>query len=111
MTTLRRSDLEAEIARARRRYAWLLAELAEALEAPCTWELLEEALCWHVVLRDALEPDVDVEVLEEALIVRADAADRMRQALLPVPPAFDVSRARIRFESGVLEIRVQRRRS
>ena len=111
MTPLTRTDLELEMARARRRHAWLLAEITGALEAPCTWELLEEALCWHVVLRDALEPDVDVQVLEEALIVRAAAPDRMRQALLPVPAPFDAARMRIRFESGLLEIRIQRRRS
>jgi hypothetical protein len=111
MPPLKRIELEEEMARARRRHAWILAEIADALEAPCTWELLEEALCWHVVLRDALEPDVDVEVLEEALIVRAAAADRMRQALLPVPARFDAARMRIRFESGLLEIRIQRRSS
>jgi len=109
MMTMRRTDLEEEMARARSRYAWMLAEIAEALEAPCAWELIEEALCWHVVLRDAVEPDVDVEMLEEALIVRATIADRLRHALLPVPSPFQVAGARVRFKAGVLEVRVYQR--
>ena len=106
MTTVRRTEVETEMARARRRYAWLLMETADALEAPCTWELIEETLCWHVVLRDAVDPDVDVEILDEALVVRAIAADRLRHALLPIPTPFVTAHTRIRFEAGVLEVRV-----
>jgi len=110
MTIMRRAEVELEMTRARRRYAWLLMEIADALDAPCAWELTEEALCWHVVLRDAVEPDVDVEVLDQALVVRATVADRLRHALLPIPAPFDASHTRIRFEAGVLEVRVYQRR-
>ncbi|MHC4957648.1 MAG: hypothetical protein ACYTGN_04675 [Planctomycetota bacterium] len=110
MTTPGRDEVEQEMARARRRYAWLLMEVADAHEAPCTWELMEEALCWHVVLRDAVEPDVDVEILDQALVVRATVADRLRHALLPVPAPFDAAHARIRFQAGVLEVRLYQQR-
>ena len=111
MTTMERTEVEQEMASARRRYAWLLLQTADALEAPCAWELIEEALCWHVVLRDAVEPDVDVEVVDSVLMVRATVANEFRHALLPIPAAFDAAHARIRFEGGVLEVRVFLRKS
>jgi hypothetical protein len=106
MTIMERTAVEQEMASARRRYAWLLLQTADALEAPCAWELIEETLSWHVVLRDAVDPDVDVEVLEQMLMVRATVANELRHALLPIPAAFDAAGAQIRFEGGVLEIRV-----
>ena len=106
MTIMVRTEVEREMASARRRYTWLLLQTTDALEAPCAWELIEESLCWHVVLRDAMEPDVDVEVVDSVLMVRATVANELRHALLPVPAAFDAARARIRFEGGVLEVRV-----
>jgi len=59
-----------------------------------------------IILRDAIEPDVDVEVLDSVLMVRATIANELRHALLPIPAAFDAAHARIRFEGGVLEVRV-----
>ena len=103
-----KETLEREIARLRRRYHHLLGEAVESLEAPCLWDVTAEALCWKVFLDEVLEPDVDVEFLAEAIVVRGEtAARRLKQALLPVPTPFNPRRARIRFVAGVLEIRVQ----
>jgi len=105
---LLRESLEQEIERLRRIHLHLLAEVAEGIEAPCLWDLDESCLHWRVFLADVLEPDLDVEVLDrEVIVVRGQAEpQRMRQALVLVPAPFSASRARIRFEAGVLEIRL-----
>ena len=104
-------ELAREIERLRRLHLAALEEAAAVLEAPCAWEMAEEVLCWHVVLRDVLEPDLDIEVLEDALVVRAAVEGSMgmlRRAVLPVPRPFDPRRPAIRFEAGVLEVRILR---
>ncbi|MHC4551099.1 MAG: hypothetical protein ACYTEZ_20300 [Planctomycetota bacterium] len=104
-----REAVAREMERLRRRHLHLLEEAARWLEAPCVWELEEEALHWHVVLRDVFEPDIDVEFVPEAIVVRGVVGMRagvVRQALLPVPTPFDPRRASIRFRAGVLEIHV-----
>jgi hypothetical protein len=69
-----------------------------------------EALRWHVVLIDALEPDVDVEVLDEVLVVRAAVGERgVRVGLCLVPRFFDARAARLEFRGEVLEVRLERR--
>jgi hypothetical protein len=100
---LERSLLALEIERVRRRYVSLLEEAAEA---PCAWELLDEGLCWHVVLRDALEPDVDVELLEDAIVVRAMVEGSLRLTLLPVPSPFRPPRPLLHFAAERLEVRL-----
>lgn len=105
----RRWDLAQEIERLRRRYASVFEDTPDAVEAASVWEVAEETLCWHVVLRDALEPDIDVELLGDAIVVRAAPEERtgcLRQTILPVPSPFDASRSVVRFDAGVLEIRV-----
>ena len=103
------SGLAREIERLRRRHAAVLAEVAAAIEAPSAWELAGGTLCWHVVLCDVLEPDVDVEMLEDAVVVRGAAArGAMRLALLPVPPPYDVRRVAVRYRHGFLEVRIER---
>ncbi|MHC4137796.1 MAG: hypothetical protein ACYTDU_08445 [Planctomycetota bacterium] len=74
--------------------------------APCVWELAERTLCWHVVLRGVVEPDIDVEVRGDALVVRAAFGDAFLQAVLPVPRPYDTRRATVRFQASVLEVRV-----
>jgi hypothetical protein len=76
--------------------------------APCIWELAERTLCWHVVLRDVVEPDIDVEVRGDALVVRAALGDTFLQAVLAVPRPFDTRCATVRFHASVLEVRVGR---
>jgi len=102
------ADLAREIERLRRLYAPLVfGDLPGAREAPAAFDVERRALCWHVVLRDVLEPDVDVEVLEDALVVRARLEERsFRIALCPVPHPFDARRARLRFLGEVLEVRI-----
>jgi hypothetical protein len=92
----------------RRRF---LDEAADAREVPAVWEAEEGAILWHVVLADVLEPDVDVEVTEEVIVVRAAPLPprrRLRVGLLPVPRGFDATRVTVRLEGGRLEVRVLR---
>lgn len=98
-----------EIERLRRRYAPLLHEPPEAREAPARWTYVGRTLHWHVVVEEAAEPDIDVEILPELLVIRArvEAADhRLLQAILPVPEGFRAEDARILCECGHVEIRL-----
>jgi hypothetical protein len=105
------SWLEAEIDRLRQRHAGLLRERAEAQELQAMWTLRGDVLRWHVVLDDVAEPDIDVEIVSEAFIVRARPLSRregLLVGLLPVPAGFDLMRPEIRCEEGFLEIQVLR---
>ena len=83
--------------------------MPEAREAAARWTLAEGVLRWHLVLEEVLEPDVDVEITQEVLVVRAQPQARrpLLLALLPVPSGFDIANPQIRFERGYLEVRVQ----
>ena len=102
-----RDTLAREIDRLRRRHAHLLAECREA---PSLWDLVGHTLEWRVFLDDVAEPDFDVEVLHEVIVVRG-TLDRgehpHRQALLPLPAPYAEQCLRMRFVSGVLEIRIE----
>jgi hypothetical protein len=105
--------LEHEIERLRRRYAVLFRELPATRELPARWTFGRGALCWIVPLDEedeVLEPDIDVEITSEILVVRArpQADEHLTLlGLLPVPPNFDIGNPRIRYEEGFLEIRVR----
>jgi len=99
--------LAREVERVRRLYAWLLSEVPGTREAQAVWELSGRTICWHVVLRDIDEPDIDVEMLPDAVVVRAGAEQGMRLAVLPLPAPFRPRRPVVRFAMGVLEVRVE----
>jgi len=105
--------LEREIERLRRRHAALLRELPATRELPARWTFGRRALCWIIPLDEedeVLEPDIDVEITAEVLVVRARPQSDEHLTLLgllPVPPNFDIRNARIRYEEGFLEIRVR----
>ena len=105
--------LEREIERQRRRHAALLRELPATRELPARWTFGRRALCWIIPLDEedeVLEPDIDVEITAEVLVVRARPQSDEHLTLLgllPVPPNFDIRNARIRYEEGFLEIRVR----
>ncbi len=105
--------LEREIERLRRRHVALLRELPETRELPARWTYGRHALCWIVPLDvedEVLEPDIDVEITSEVLVVRARPQSDERLillGLLPVPPSFDILHPAIRYEEGFLEIRVR----
>ncbi len=108
---VRLRELREEIERLRRRYAPLLHEPPEAREAQARWTYGGRTLRWHVVVEEAAEPDIDVEILPELLVLRAriEMADhRLLQALLPVPEGFRAEEAHIRCEYGYVEIRLSR---
>ena len=105
------TQLELEIERLRRRHLRLLGEISQAQEIHVHWTLSGGVLLWHVALEEFLEPDVDVEIAEQVLIVRARATGGSQVlflGVLPVPRAFDATHPRIRFEAGSLEIQVFR---
>jgi hypothetical protein len=105
--------LEREIERLRRRHAVLLRELPATRELPARWTFGRRALCWIVPLDEEdeiLEPDIDVEITAEVLVVRARSQSDEHLtllSLLPVPPDFDIRNPRIRYEGGFLEIRIR----
>ena len=96
-----------EIERLRRRWQHLLGE--ELQPAPSVWEVVQDSLRWHVVLDEVIEPDLDVEVREEVLVVRGLERRTVRVCVLPVPPPWRAASARIRFRDGVLEIVIEAR--
>jgi len=104
--------LEREIKLVRRRHKALLRELPSTRELPARWTFGRRALCWTVPIEEdykVLEPDIDVEITSELLVVRARPQSDENLTLiglLPVPPDFDIRRPRIRFDEGFLEIRV-----
>jgi HSP20 family molecular chaperone IbpA len=103
--------LREEIERLRRRYAPLLHDPPEAREAPARWTYGGRTLRWHVVVEEAAEPDIDVEILPELLVIRARVeaqGQRLLQAVLPVPEGFRAEDAQIRCEYGYVEIRLSR---
>lgn len=105
--------LEREIERLRRRHKILLRELPATRELPARWTFGCRALCWLVPIDEeykVLEPDIDVEITSEMLVVRArpqSDEDLTLVGLLPVPPSFDIRHPSIRFDEGFLEIRVR----
>lgn len=104
--------LAEEIEQLRRRFASLLRYDPSAVEAPVRWTCAGVYLRWHVFLEEVVEPDIDVEIQPELLIIRArqDRPSRGRlQALLPIPTGFDPHSARIRCEYDYLEVRLARR--
>lgn len=111
------TDLErcrTEIARLRRQLGAVLRERAVERELPAHWTITGghgELLDWHVVIaEEALEPDVDVELVPGGLIVRARARRRssVLVGLLPVPEDYDPTTLELRFELGTLHVRLSR---
>ena len=90
-------EIEAEIARLRRRHAALLREAPDAREVIARWAAEAAGLCWFVPLEDVVESDIDVEITTEVLVVRADRTwpePARLVVLLPVPRGFDPEQAR-----------------
>ena len=108
-----RTRIADEVRRLHRAHQFLLDEAEDCREVPTLWDLVDHALLWRVFLDDVLEPDVDVEILHEVIVVRG-AHDALgpprRHALLPVPAPFAVRHREVHFVSGVLEIRIERAR-
>jgi hypothetical protein len=105
--------VEAEIEQLQRRYASYLREIPGTRALEAHWTASSRTLRWHVVLEDVLEPDIDVEILPEALVVRAcvETPEETLLGVLPVPPEFDARHPDVRYEIDHLEIllvRVQR---
>ena len=95
-------ELRSEVERLLRCHGHLVAE---ATRAPVSWVLEERTLRWHVVVGDALEPDIDIEELPELLIVRARVGREIRHALVPVPRPFRGTTPRCVLRSQLFEIR------
>ena len=103
--------LEREILALRRRHDALRREAPGALEANARWAAQASGLCWIVPLADVVEPDIDVEIAGEVLVVRAHRVwpdPVVLVGILPVPPGFDRDHPAIRFTEETLEIRIRR---
>jgi hypothetical protein len=103
MAAIVRETVAIEIERLRLRYLRML-EIEE--EPPVTWAVRGDILSWYVVLHDALEPDVDVEILADAAVVRAVVGARIFQCVLAIPRALRPDVGATRFREGVLEVRL-----
>ena len=103
-------EIESEIARLHLRYAALLREVPDAREVIARWAAEAAGLCWFVPLEDVVESDIDVEIMTEALIVRANRTwpePAVLVVILPVPHGFDPEHAAIRFTEETLEVRIR----
>jgi hypothetical protein len=106
-----RQELDFEMGSLQRRYATLIGQTRTF---PAAWTATRSRLRWQVEIEDVLEPDLDIEILREVLVVRALCGTKSQSlavALLPVPEVFDASRPVIRVRGGLLEIRLCRRES
>ena len=97
----RAEEIEPEIARIYRRHR---RRVAGSISVHTTWEILDDSLCWYVMLRDVLEPDIDLEVLPDVVIVRALAGSSLCHALVPVPEHYRFEARNVRMRSSTLEI-------
>lgn len=106
------ASLQEHIERVARRYGALVREYPQAREPRRSWTVSERALRWHVVFDvDVLEPDVDLEILEGAIVVRVCHATLGVPELvcvLAIPAGFDINHPLVRCEHEYLEIRVFR---
>ena len=104
-------EIEREITRLRRRYAAFLREAPDAREVAARWAAEAAGLSWFVPLDDVVEADIDVEITQEVLIVRASRTWPEPAALvgiLPVPHGFDAEHPVIRFAEQTLVVRIRR---
>jgi hypothetical protein len=104
-------EIEREITLLRRRYAALMRERPDAREVIARWAAEAAGLCWFVPLEDVVESDIDVEITNEVLIVRAIRTwpePAVLVGILPVPHGFDPDHPVIRFAEETLEIRISR---
>lgn len=97
-----RESIRREIRALRERYRALVG--AATTSVPTTWEADSTSLCWHVVLHEVLEPDIDIERLEEVLIVRARSDAGLCEVLLPVPAGYRRAAPRCVYRADVLEV-------
>jgi len=106
------ASLREHIERLERRYRTFVREYPQAREPRRSWTVSGRSLRWHVVFdAEVLEPDVDLEILEGAIVVRAYHATRGVPELvcvLPIPAGFDIDHPLVRYEHEYLEIQVSR---
>jgi hypothetical protein len=107
----RLEEIGREITRLRSRYGALMRERPDAREIVARWVTEVTGICWFVPLEDVVESDIDVEIMNEVLIVRAHRTwpePAVLVGLLPVPHGFDPEHAVIRFTEETLEVRIRR---
>ena len=96
-----RETIRREIRALRERYRALVGARGSV---PTTWEADETSLCWHVVLHEVLEPDIDIERLEEVIVVRARSDAGLCEVVLPVPAGYRRAAPRCVYRADVLEV-------
>jgi hypothetical protein len=96
-----------ELESARARAARLVDASERADELVARWLLTEEAVVWWVET-DASEPDVDLEDVGGAIVVRVRRAGERApaRAVLPIPPQPVVHAIAVEFREGGVEVRL-----
>ena len=113
MSTDITDSLENEIRRLRRRYLGWLRATADARELKARWTFAGDTLRWHVPVGDVLEPDIDLEITRQVIVVRARPETDpgvILVCILPIPNEFEATAPGIRCEAGYLEVRLTRSR-
>jgi len=113
MSTDITDHLENEIGRLRRRYLAWLRGTAAARELKARWTFAGDTLRWHVPVGDVLEPDIDLEITRQVIVLRARPEtdpDTTLVCILPIPNEFEAAAPGIRCEAGYLEVRLTRTR-
>jgi hypothetical protein len=104
------AGLESEIGRLQRCYAALRRECPDAQDLACRWIAEASGLRWYVIVADVVEADIDVELLREVIVVRADRTwpePTLLLGILPVPGGFDPAQVLIRYAGETLEVLVR----
>jgi HSP20 family molecular chaperone IbpA len=97
-----------EIDAARARAAELLDESEVAAELPARWVVTEDAVVWWIETGEVDEPDVDLEDVGRALVVRVRRRGEpaIARVLLPTPSDWVVEAIAVDFRDGGLEVRL-----
>ena len=99
---------ELETARARVATLALTEDDASASELLAHWVLTERAIVWWIETGEVREPDVDLEDLGAAIVVRVrrTGEPQLARVVLPVPADPPIAGIAIEFREGGLEVRL-----
>jgi hypothetical protein len=97
-----------EIETARARVAALVEREEAASELEARWVLTEEAVVWWIDVGAAREPDVDLEDVGGAIVVRVrrEGAPPLARVVLPLPSSLPIAAIAVEFRERGLEVRL-----
>jgi len=96
-----------ELEEARARALRLVDEREEASDLAARWSWSDDALIWQVEIGAAVEPDVDLEEVGDAIVVRVRRSGALPpgRAVVAAPRARAVAAVAVAFHDGALEVR------